>query len=130
MSKKLLQLAKILEALSDINRLKILKIVFEKNMQCSVGAIKECTSCNCTCHTELQKKLKLSKSTVSHHVNELVDCGLITTHKNGKWSYLKLNPKKIKEVMLFLKAFLNPADKIDKKDVELFKFFKLTISYR
>ena len=104
MSKKLKKLASIFNALSDVNRLKILELVYKKNLKCKLNKIKKCTGENCTCLTELEKKLKIGMPTISHHVKELVNAELILTQKNGRWLYLKINPKKFTEVVNFLQG--------------------------
>ncbi len=67
---------KIFKALSDPNRLRILKMLQDKTL--------------CVC--EIRAILKLATSTVSSHLSILKDSGFILEEKDGKWVNYKLNP--------------------------------------
>lgn len=60
---------KIMKALSDPNRVKIIKLLQQKNM--------------CVC--ELQAVLKLAQPTVSKHLKILEEAGLADFQKDGLW---------------------------------------------
>lgn len=66
---------KIFKALSDINRLRILKALQSKYL--------------CVC--ELRSLLGLANSTVSQHLKILRESGFITEEKDGKWVNYKIN---------------------------------------
>jgi ArsR family transcriptional regulator, arsenate/arsenite/antimonite-responsive transcriptional repressor len=66
----------IFRALSDPNRLRIMKILEQREL--------------CVC--EVREVLELSTSTVSKHLSILADAGLITDTKVGKWVNYRLNP--------------------------------------
>ena len=68
------ELIKILKALSDPNRVRILKMLEKKDL--------------CVC--EISAILKLANSTVSKHLSILRQAGLIYGDKEGKWVYYKL----------------------------------------
>lgn len=74
MSKKSIILFK---ALSDENRLRILKMLQTKPL--------------CVC--EITKVLKLATSTVSKHLSILRDAGFIVEEKEGKWVNYMINPR-------------------------------------
>ena len=103
MSKKLTNLIPLFEALSDENRLKIIAHVKKRALKCALDKNGECK--DQTCIKDIEKKLDISLPTVSYHVKELVNAGLLTTKKKGRWSYLQINPKCFKEVMEFLTIF-------------------------
>lgn len=42
------------------------------------------------CACEIEATFDLSHSTVAHHLNRLVEAGLVTSRKDGKWSYYRL----------------------------------------
>ncbi len=67
---------KIFKALSDANRLRILKMLQGKTL--------------CVC--EVTAILKLATSTVSSHLSMLKELGFIIEEKDGKWVNYKLNP--------------------------------------
>lgn len=80
--KKKQHLALLAKALSHPARISILKILFKKE------------SCNCN---DLVEALPLSQSTVSQHLKELKNCGLIDATLQGTSSIYTLNKKGIKD---------------------------------
>jgi len=67
----------IFKALSDTNRLRIMKMLEQREL--------------CVC--ELRSVLNLSNSTVSEHLAVLKDAGLILDRKDGKWVNYRLNDR-------------------------------------
>jgi ArsR family transcriptional regulator len=65
----------IFKALSDQNRLRIMKMLEHREL--------------CVC--EIRSVLELSNSTVSEHLGLLRDAGLILDRKDGKWVNYRLN---------------------------------------
>jgi ArsR family transcriptional regulator len=61
--------AKVMKALSDPNRIKIIKMLQHKTM--------------CVC--EMQEALQVAQPTVSKHLKLLEDAGLVTFEKDGTW---------------------------------------------
>mgnify|MGYP000877084282 FL=1 len=74
---------KIFKALSDTNRLKIIKLLKGGEL--------------CAC--ELTVALSNSQSTVSHHLSVLKSAGMIKERKEGKWSYFRLSDGAIIELL-------------------------------
>jgi len=68
---------KIFKALSDPNRLRILKALQTKVL--------------CVC--EIRELLQLANSTVSQHLSILKDEGFIVEEKSGKWVNYSINPR-------------------------------------
>jgi len=98
------KLAKIFKTLADENRLKILLFIYKKKCKCE----KESLSCrNETCIKDLSKSLKITVPTISHHIKELVNAGLITTRKEGRWVYCKIDQNSFQKAYGFLDIFLN-----------------------
>lgn len=62
---------KVMKALSDPNRVKILKILQQDSL--------------CVC--ELQNALGIAQPTVSNHLKVLEEAGLVTSRKSGLWVY-------------------------------------------
>ena len=60
---------RVMKALSDQNRLKILKILAARNL--------------CVC--EITSLLELAQPTVSKHLKNLEDAGLVTSDRDGSW---------------------------------------------
>lgn len=67
---------RIMKALSDANRVKILKMLQHKVM--------------CVC--ELQAALQIAQPTVSSHLKMLEDAGLVRSRKEGLWVNYQLPP--------------------------------------
>lgn len=95
--------AKIFKALSDPNRLRILKMLSIKSL--------------CVC--EMTAALKLAGSTVSQHLGVLKDSGFIVEEKEGKWVNYSLNSSNRNPIIMSLLNLLNyelEEDKTIQKD--------------
>ena len=79
---------KIAKALGDATRIKILSEISKK------GSL--------TC-SEAEKVADLSQPTVSHHINILIEAGLLDAEKEGRFSRLTVNRKKMEYFALYLK---------------------------
>ena len=44
----------------------------------------------------------MPQSTLSHHVNKLVDAGLVTVDRRHKWAYYSVSPDATKELTSWL----------------------------
>ena len=58
------------------------------------------------CACEIEHILNLSQSTVSHHINTLVEVGVIKAIKSGKWNLVKTSETKLTKD-LFIKLIEN-----------------------
>ena len=83
-------LQRALRAASDINRLKMLCLLF--------GGEK------CVCHIE--EYLGVSQPLVSHHLRVLLQAGLVKVRKSGTWSYYSLDKEAIERLNEDFKAVL------------------------
>ena len=97
------KLIKIFKALSNTNRMRILKMLEVKPL--------------CVC--EITEILKLAPSTVSKHLSILRDTELILNIKDGKWVDYYLNPSMselyVSELLSLLRKWL-PDSKIINED--------------
>lgn len=93
--------SKILKAVSDANRLKILDIL----------------SCGEKCACEILEGFNFTQPTLSHHMKVLIDCGLVEYRREGIWNYYKLNKNNSDKLIAFLMNILNETDECicDKK---------------
>lgn len=91
------QYSEIFKALSDENRIKILEYV---RVKCSVPCKGFCP--DEACASELAELLGVAPATVSHHIKELVNARLLTTRKQGRWVFCKLNDQAISQAVAFL----------------------------
>lgn len=83
-------LAKIMKALSNENRL-ALYLEIAKHEEANFEE-PECSI------SEVIKMFRLSAPTISHHLKELANAGLITTDKRGKYLVARINKETLAEV--------------------------------
>lgn len=76
------QLAGALKAIADPTRLQLLSMI---------GA----SDTGEACVYDLTAPLGLTQPTVSHHLKILVDAGLLTREKRGKWAWYAIVPEKL-----------------------------------
>jgi DNA-binding transcriptional ArsR family regulator len=88
------QLAKIMKALSNENRLK-LYLEIAKHEESDFEA-QECTL------SDIVKIFGLSPPTISHHLKELANADLITTEKRGKYLVARINKRTLGTVKKML----------------------------
>ncbi len=74
--------ANIFKALSEPNRLMIVNML-------SAGEL-------CAC--KILEELKITQSTLSHHMKILCDCGLVNARRQGKWMHYSLNFETLKKM--------------------------------
>src|ERR1700681_4634659 len=77
------ELARVLGALADPVRLRLLSLVAS-----------QVEICSCDLETPLGK----SQPTVSHHTKVLADTGLLLGEKRGRWMWWRVNPTRLASV--------------------------------
>jgi ArsR family transcriptional regulator len=92
--------AKILKALSDPNRLKIIDLL----------------SCGEKCACEILESFNFTQPTLSHHMKVLSDCGLIEARKDGIWNLYKLNLNNANKLVLFFMSLITEKEECAGKD--------------
>jgi len=86
--------AVLFKALSDPNRLMIVDML----------------SCGELCACVILEKFKITQPTLSHHMKNLCDCGLVTGRKEGKWTYYSLDAGVVKKFRSFLEEVTTPKE--------------------
>jgi ArsR family transcriptional regulator len=76
------RLARIFRALGDRHRIRLLSLI---------AAADGGEACIC----DLTAPLGLAQPTVSHHMKQLVEAGLVTREQRGKWAYYRVVPQAI-----------------------------------
>jgi ArsR family transcriptional regulator len=76
-------LARILKALADPVRLRLVSVI---------AAAGE----GCAC--DFPALLGKSQPTISHHLSQLVDAGIITREQRGKWAWFKVNDDRLGDI--------------------------------
>ena len=74
------RLARVFRALGDRHRVRLLSLIAAAD---GGGA--------CIC--DLTAPLGLSQPTVSHHMKQLAEAGLVTREQRGKWAYYRVVPQ-------------------------------------
>lgn len=77
---------KVIKALSDVNRMKILNTLTSGEM--------------CAC--KILEDFDIKQPTLSHHMKVLTECGLVISKKEGKWMHYLLNIEKIERFQCFI----------------------------
>ena len=85
------RIEKISKALSDPYRIKIMQ---------AVKAEKDWLQCQA-----ITAMFNLAQSTVSHHINQLVDADLLHAEKDGRHARYKINKKVFGDYISYLKDF-------------------------
>jgi len=91
------EVAVICKAMSDANRLSILEML-TRGEQCACRILEQ--------H-------RITQPTLSHHMKVLSDCGLVTTRKEGKWSYYTINCGRFREFKDYIAGITCTAAKED-----------------
>lgn len=59
-----------------------------------IGAHQDGEACICN----LTEPVGLSQPTVSHHMKQLVEAGLVTREQRGKWAYYRVVPEALSSI--------------------------------
>lgn len=92
-----------LKLLGDPTRFKILQFLAEPEES-------YCTRDDGVCGCDLETYLKLTQPTISHHMKQLVDAGLVTGERRGRWVYYELQPAALRELAGALEGFAAAAE--------------------
>lgn len=86
--------AQLFKVLSDANRLRILELL----------------SCGELCACQIQKHFSFSQPTLSHHMKTLVECGLVSSRKEGVWNHYTLNQEPAQALVRTLEHLLSDTE--------------------
>ena len=90
------QFQRIAKALADPRRFEILEVIAAAGSELCCGAVVEC--------------FPVAQATVSHHLKELVDAGLVETRAEGQFKYLRARPDVLEEYTGELQRRLKPSN--------------------
>jgi len=90
------RLAAVLKVLAEPTRLRLLSLV---------AAPQDGEECICN----LTDLVGVSQPTVSHHMKQLVDAGLLEREQRGKWAYYRLVPGALETLTALLGRVAQPA---------------------
>ena len=87
------RLSRVFKALSNPNRLQLfVNLLDESRLDLAKGRVHDCFL------AQLLGNLKVGAPTVSHHVKELADAGLIDTQREGKQLICSVKPEAMQEL--------------------------------
>lgn len=86
------------KALSDPVRLRILEYLRRPEATC-------CSTEDRVCACDLEGLLGLSQPTISHHMKLLVQSGLVTSEKSGRWVYYRIDRPAFAAAAAYLAGF-------------------------
>ena len=89
---------RIFKALSDPARVKILEFLRAPGAGCCVF---EDRICAC----DVERVLGVSQATVSHHMKLLIDAGLVSGEKHGRWMLYRINAAAFERVGAWVAQF-------------------------
>lgn len=61
------------------------------------------------CACDLEAWLGITQPAVSHHMKILVQAGLVTAQKQGKWTYYEVQPDTFDQLIRFLEPYRVPV---------------------
>ena len=91
-----------LKALADPLRLSILEFLWSPSAE-------EFRTQEGICACDVQDFLGVTQPTVSYHMKILIQAGLVTAQKRGKWVYYECITEGLTEVIEYLDRFRHPA---------------------
>lgn len=57
------------------------------------------------CVVDIERHIDLAQSTISHHLKSLVDAGVISRDRRGKWSYYTIIGERLSDLKVGLASF-------------------------
>jgi ArsR family transcriptional regulator, arsenate/arsenite/antimonite-responsive transcriptional repressor len=90
MNTDFMELAALYKAFCDENRLQIVELLSEGE--------------HCAC--DLLEQLQIGQSTLSHHMHILIESGIVSFRKAGKWTYYALSDTGCDKAIASLKTIL------------------------
>ena len=90
------KMAKIFKALSNENRLELFIEILKVRETCLVTDDTECFI------TDIMESMNIGAPTVSHHIKELTNAGLVITERKGKFLAARINDETLHEIIEFL----------------------------
>jgi ArsR family transcriptional regulator len=92
-------LDRMLRAIADPSRRKILRALKQ-------GPTAASNSARGLCAGEVEEKLKLAQSTISHHMAVLCRAGLVQAHRQGLWVRYRRDEQRLQELATSLRRSL------------------------
>jgi DNA-binding transcriptional ArsR family regulator len=101
------RIARMFRALAHPQRLSVFERVRAAGVDCSEGGRGQLSVC------EVAEGIRLSLSTVSHHLKELKEAGLIRCERRGQRVFCVVDPQALDEIEAFTRSSLPGGKKAD-----------------
>jgi ArsR family transcriptional regulator len=109
------QLVRIFKALANTNRLRILEAIknYQVEYSCCPGGCEplETEGGGTCCVDKIGGQFDMAQSTISQHLKELYNAGLLERHKKAQWVYYTINPEVLGELSEYLSRFVSDLAK-------------------
>lgn len=92
-----------LRLLGDSTRWRILEFLADPILSCSTRA-------DGICGCDLETFLGVTQPTVSHHMKQLVEAGLVTADRKGRWVFYELQPETFRKLAAALESIATAGD--------------------
>lgn len=102
--------ARLFKALSNESRLKILEAVCEEGISGTLKGRKACVE-KCSCVGDIVQRFQLAPSTISHHIKELFQAGLVKVEREGQFIRVFPNAEALKALSAFSHSLWGTARK-------------------
>ncbi|WKY43773.1 metalloregulator ArsR/SmtB family transcription factor [Eubacteriaceae bacterium ES2] len=100
-----MKIIEVFKVLSDLNRLRILNLLYEKEL--------------CVC--EIEYILEISQSNLSKHLRQMNKMGFLESHRENKFNFYKISPSVFEEYPFLVDVFEKDLAKDEDLSVELGK---------
>src|SRR4030042_2740572 len=100
---KQLNITKIFRALSNEQRLKLFKMIYDCQVEKLSNKDSTCVKGVDKAFSKACNHLSIARSTVSHHMKELENAGLISTTRKGQSFTCEINMDAVKAIQQFLR---------------------------
>ena len=90
------RIAKVFKALSNENRLDLFIEILKMRETCIATEDNECFI------TDIMGSMNIGAPTISHHIKELANAGLVITERKGKFLVARINDRTLQEAIDFL----------------------------
>ena len=94
---------------SHINNARVFKAFCDENRLMILEMLQNGEKCACV----LLEKLNIVQSTLSHHMKILVESGIVSARKEGKWTYYSISPDGVivaKDLLIKLTEIIENCD--------------------